>query len=525
MDSFEKDNQKQPKNEGEEPYSFIEEHIRKRPMDRRKFLWGALRLFLSAIVFGAVAGFVFVLVTGGDGLSRMNANAALLTEAPETSALPRKATATPAVTDSVASSEDSLKNPASSPDASASVSSQDVPSKKDPKTPTAAAELSKDSDSSGDSEVSRNSGNSGVSVDSRNSGKASGTEAEGKKHARSTPTPTPTVEELEAEAVRTYERFQEALGKVFEQSRSHLAFVTSIGGQEEGIFGTGGKMSKAIGLIIGKDSRRLFILLGHLPGGEKHQVSFADSTTSPAKVFASDPSTGLTIMAAALRDLNAGTLEVCTPAKLGNSYSLHGGELVLAIGTMLSEMGDYMRGTILSADYPYNVPDREYRLLATDMPCAAGAEGYLVDTKGSVVGIFSDKFTPAGTSLIAALPISMVKTLLTNMMNREKLVSLGVMGRDISPEEAESLGVPAGIYVLYAEEESAALEAGIRTGDVITGINGKEITTLLLLEEELYRHEPGDSLTVTLMRLCPDGYEEVTCEAILNPLETKSATR
>ena len=502
VDSFDQDNQKHKQNEGEEPYSFIEEHVRKRPFDWRKFLWGALRLFLSAIVFGAVAGFVFVQVTGGEGLLRMKPDVALLTEAPETSQAPGTRTAGSSARDAskTAESTDASKLPVSETDGPKTGNMTDS-ARKDPKTTSSdGREASQDKSSNGRQEGS------------------------GKKTSKitPTPTPTPTVEELEAESLRVCERFQAALGRVFEETLTHLAFVTSTSGEEDSIFGSAGEISKDAGLILGKDSRRLFILLEHLPQGKKHQATFADSSNAAARVFASDPSTGFTIMAVQLRELDAATLESCTPAELGNSYSLRRDDLVLAVGMTIGETCGYRRGTILTTDYPHNVPDREYRLLATDIPGAYGQDGFLVDKQGRVVGIYSDKFTPAGTDLITALPISMVKTLLTNMMNREKLVSLGIMGRDISVEEAEKLSVPTGIYVLYAEEESAALKAGIRTGDVIIGINGKEITSLLLLEEELYRHEPGDSLTVTLMRLCPDGYEEVTCEAILDPLEAGS---
>lgn len=498
MDSFEQNEENTSRNEEEESYSVIEEHVRKRPFDRRKFLWGVLRLFMSAIVFGTVAGFVFLLVTGGEGLSRLHAEVTLLTEAPE---ITKAVTSKP---------EEPSPEPTEVP-AAISETPKNEPQKDSSKKPSdASAETSKTpaAPDAGDS--------SKASVSPDTSKPAFGSAGSGKKPSRVTP--TPTAEELEAEAIRTYERFQAALNGVFEETCCHLAFVTSTEGEEKGIFGIAGKTTKTAGLILGKDSRRLFILLNHLPEGEKHQVTFADSTRVPARVFASDPSTGLTIMAASLRDLDDATLESCTAAELGNSYNLRRGDLVLAIGTTLCESGDYMRGTVLSTEYPHNVPDREYRLLSTDIPCPEKAEGFVADPQGRIVGVFSDKFTPEGTNLLAAIPISMIKTLLTNMMNREQLVSLGIMGRDISDDEAESLGIPAGIYVLFAEEESAALEAGIRTGDVVIGINGKEITSLLLLEEELYRHEPGDSLSVTLMRLSPDGYEEVSCEAILSKL-------
>ena len=496
MNSMEQDDQNNIRNEGEEPYSFIEEHVRKRPVDRRRFLWGALRLLLSAIVFGTVAGFVFVLITGGIGLSNVRGGVALRTESPErpesdgSGEMARTPTPTPLSIENGRDEAEDTKTPAVTSPTEKAGTAGEASASPAPDSETAAA-----------------------------GSKASGFRGENSGKKASRLTPTPTAEELEREAIHIYERFQSALRRIFEENLCHRVLVTSNGGKKEGVFGASDDPQKMVGLILGEDSRRLFILLDHLPEGEKHQVTFSDSAQAPAKVYASDPLTGLTILAVQLRDVDDLTLTVCTPAELGNSYGIHPGNLVLVIGTVLGEEGGYLQGSILSAERPYEVPDREYRLLDTDIHSAEDASGFLLDMQGRVVGIFSDRFKPEGTDLISAIPISMVKILLTNMINRKKLVSLGVMGRDISVEEAENLDLPVGIYVVDSLEESAALEAGIRTGDVITEINGKEVTSVLLLEEELYRHEPGDSLTVTLMRPGSEGYEEVTCEAILGPLE------
>ena len=58
-------------------------------------------------------------------------------------------------------------------------------------------------------------------------------------------------------------------------------------------------------------------------------------------------------------------------------------------------------------------------------------------------------------------------------------------------------------------------------GDIITTINGKMIKSLRLLEEELYRHKVGDSLTVTILRPGPEDYVEITCEVVLDALEAE----
>ena len=575
--------------EGEESYSFIEEHVKKRPLDRRKLFRDVLRIVLAGALFGAAAGLVFFFIVQ-NALPVGSSGGSLLTEAPDVIAV---ASPTPEPEEDVtaiaatsgASTEDAAnaqtgsdksgnekydsstdntsetkggKNDSSMNNSSEKRGGEDGSSMsntsetKEGKTGSStkdSSEKTETGDGKAGSSTKDNSekmetgdGKAGSTTkessdkkeskdgknasSSKNNGKDTSAQANDKDGEPAsamnlTPTPTPTVEELETEALRSYERVQAAFRRISAETLRHMAIVTSTHSAVSGIFSTGEADSTSSALILGRDNRRIFLLLDHLPAGDVHQVTFANGASAAARLCATDPTTNLTVLTVLLRDLDAETRATLTPAELGNSYSLKNGDLVLAVGAPLGIQGEYCFGSVMSTEHPYYVTDREYGLLTTSMQGAANASGFLVDTRGSIVGIFADRLSPEGTTVITAIPISAIKTLLTKLMNGEELVSFGIMGRDISLEEGEKLSVPDGIYVLYAAEDSAALEAGIRMGDIITTINGKMIKSLRLLEEELYRHKVGDSLTVTILRPGPEDYVEITCEVVLDALEAE----
>ena len=90
---------------------------------------------------------------------------------------------------------------------------------------------------------------------------------------------------------------------------------------------------------------------------------------------------------------------------------------------------------------------------------------------------------------------------------------LGVMGNspseirfvdeEVSKEikkKMDELGVVDGVLVVEVLENSSASAAGIKVDDVITGIEGKKVTNMAGLQEELAKHRPGDKVTIKLIR-------------------------
>ena len=140
--------------------------------------------------------------------------------------------------------------------------------------------------------------------------------------------------------------------------------------------------------------------------------------------------------------------------------------------------------------------------------------GALVNTAGELVGIntaiFSQTGNYAGYSF--AIPVSIVSKVITDLRQYGTVqrAVMGVSFQEITSELAKekNLDVHEGVYVAEVRDRSAAMEAGVEVGDVITAINGKKITNGASLQEQIGRYNPGDKITVAIKR----GKKDVTVE-------------
>ena len=101
-----------------------------------------------------------------------------------------------------------------------------------------------------------------------------------------------------------------------------------------------------------------------------------------------------------------------------------------------------------------------------------------------------------------AIPIDSAKPIIEQLIqyNKVKRPYIGISGRDVDEETAKRNNIVEGIYVVSVEEYSAAEEAGIKAGDVITSADGKEIKTMNELNEIKNTHQIGDEMTVVVNR-------------------------
>ncbi|MEJ2006414.1 MAG: PDZ domain-containing protein [Cyclobacteriaceae bacterium] len=130
----------------------------------------------------------------------------------------------------------------------------------------------------------------------------------------------------------------------------------------------------------------------------------------------------------------------------------------------------------------------------------------MVNLRGELVGINTAIATPNGSyaGYSFAVPVALVTKVMDDLLEFGK-VQRGLLGIRISDVNAQfadqrDLGVVSGVFVSMVNENSAALDAGIEKGDVITGINGITVTNVSELQELVARNRPGDEVEVTFIR-------------------------
>ena len=198
--------------------------------------------------------------------------------------------------------------------------------------------------------------------------------------------------------------------------------------------------------------------------------------------------------------------EGLTPAEFGNSDDLKVGELVVAIGNPLGfELyGTTTCGIVSAKNREVELEDKTMKLIQTDAAINSGnSGGMLLNSYGQVIGINSMKMSSSyGEASVEglgfAIPINDAAEIIRSLIS-DGYVSgrpqLGITGTTITEEQSEFYHIPQGVYV-YSVSESA--KTGLQQGDVITAVNGTEITTMEELNEQKNLYKAGETVTLRI---------------------------
>jgi len=200
-----------------------------------------------------------------------------------------------------------------------------------------------------------------------------------------------------------------------------------------------------------------------------------------------------------------------TPAEFGDSEDLQVGELVVAIGNPLGFelFGTTTCGIVSALNREVTINDKEMTLIQTDAAINSGnSGGPLLNGYGQVIGINSAKMgSTYGSASVEglgfAIPISDAKEIINDLINYGYVAGrpqLGITGVDVTEAEAQRFNLPRGVYVYGVSESSAAAEAGVRQGDIITAIEGTTVSTMEELNEIKNGYNAGDTVKITIYR-------------------------
>ena len=200
-----------------------------------------------------------------------------------------------------------------------------------------------------------------------------------------------------------------------------------------------------------------------------------------------------------------------TAIPLGDSSKLQVGQLAIAIGSPLNiDFANTVTTGIISAlerDLAVNTENGPTILsvIQTDAAINSGnSGGALIDSSGNLIGINSAKISSEGVEGLGfAIPVNTVKEI------SEEIIQTGSVTRPhlgvgnisaITPEEAAYYNVPQGIYVGGVVPGGAADDAGIVAGDIITQVDGVDVTSVAKLRQVLFEHKPGEQVTMNIYR-------------------------
>ncbi len=193
-----------------------------------------------------------------------------------------------------------------------------------------------------------------------------------------------------------------------------------------------------------------------------------------AKIIGVDPSTDVALLK--LKSIGGKALKV---ASLGNSDDIKVGNWVIAIGNPYGHAHSVTQGIVSALGR--NIPEINAEFIQTSASINPGnSGGPLINLKGQVVGI-NTAIDPRAQGIGFAIPINTAKNVIRQLIEKGEVSRgwLGVGIADLTPDVAKALKVdaPEGAIVQHVEKGQPADKAGVQVYDVVTEVNGKQITS------------------------------------------------
>ena len=312
--------------------------------------------------------------------------------------------------------------------------------------------------------------------------------------------------------IEDYQKLYGKLSSLAEETKQGMVTVTGSSSDVDWFSNVYEKKSSVSGIMVADNGTDVFIVTNYsyLSTAEEIDVTFPTGEVIQATPVAHDKATNIMILSIPVSYVPKDEYGEITYATLGNSnVGNHLGDVVLAIGDPMGYSDSLGYGIITSLGTPINTTDHNYKLITTDIYGSKNAEGYLINTKGQVIGIINQKYNNNDLgNQISAIGISELKHLIEDLSNGVERTSLGITMVEITPQAIEN-GIPEGAFVRKVEIDSPAMEVGIAAGDIIVGLDGSKMGSAAEVEESLRKYKPDDEVPLTLLRSAGDEYKEI----------------
>lgn len=301
------------------------------------------------------------------------------------------------------------------------------------------------------------------------------------------------------------EESSKTISDTIEEANKAVVGISKIKNMGTSIFTDGSSSSLGIGtgFIVSEDG---YIVTNEHVSGEKFSncyVTLENGKSYTGNVVWSDSNLDISIVKINMKNLDY--------ISLGNSNESRIGETVYAIGNPVGY--EFQRtvtsGIISAVDRTVKFTENNQEiymadLIQTDATINPGnSGGPLIKPNGTVIAVNSVKITSA-EGIGFAVPINVIKPVIQKFIETGNFeeASIGIFAYDknVIPYLNNGIKFENGIYVEEVSKNSNAENSGIKKGDIISKIDGKEINKMNDLKEYIYTKNPGDEITLTIMR-------------------------
>ena len=286
--------------------------------------------------------------------------------------------------------------------------------------------------------------------------------------------------------------------------------VVGIVGYTDEITTVENSATQGSGIILTSDG--YVVTNAHVIGNSKTtyllQVVTSDGKSYNAGVVGYDSRTDIAVLKMDdAKDLKAATF--------GNSENIELGEDIIVVGNPggLDYQNSITKGIVSAVDRKMSSTSL-VKYIQTDAAINPGnSGGPIVNLYGQVVGIatakiVSEKYEGMGF----AIPSATAKDIIDTLMKKgyvEGRVKIGITGSNVSSDVASAYGVPKGIMVDEISKDGPCYGTELKTDDIITGVDDKEIQSFSDIYEILETHKPGDKIVIKYYRMSDQSTGEV----------------
>ena len=269
------------------------------------------------------------------------------------------------------------------------------------------------------------------------------------------------------------------------------------------------------GVIISPDG--YIVTNNHvIDGAVDIRVTMSNREVLPAKLIGADPLTDLAVI-----KVNGTNLP---SVPWGNSANLHPGQTVLAFGNPYGFRFTVTRGIISALNRPNPDPSDRRKpgeFIQTDAAINPGnSGGALVDARGELIGINTFLISSSGSfaGMGFAIPTQIAEPTVQTLIRDGKITHafIGIQISDLTPDNAKFFDMKKaeGALVAEVQPDAPGAKAGLRTGDVITEIDGKPVTDAGELQMLVAQKRPGDTIHLQVVRESKPTTIAVTLETL-----------
>lgn len=272
--------------------------------------------------------------------------------------------------------------------------------------------------------------------------------------------------------------------------------------------------SSGSGFIYKIDGKKSYLITNNhvIASGNKFTVTYTNGDVAEAKLLGGDEYADIAV-------LEVSTKENFKAVDIGKSETLRVGDTTFTVGAPLDNVYSWTvtRGIISGKErlvevaVDSNRSDYIMNVLQTDAAVNSGnSGGPLCNSNGDVIGVISAKISSAGVEGMGfAIPIETALEKAEQIINGEasEYPYLGISMINVEeayryPQYYSYLDgkIKSGVMVIDVQKNSSAANAKMQSGDVITKINGKNISNVAYLRYELYKHNVGDTIKITIIR-------------------------